>query len=36
MAENIADEYGRRDFLKFGARRDNLVASYFVGVQNVT
>ena len=25
LAENIADEYGRRDLLKFGARADNLV-----------
>lgn len=25
LAENIADEYGRRDLLKFGARPDNLV-----------
>jgi nucleoside-diphosphate-sugar epimerase len=24
LAERIADEYGRRDLLKFGARRDNL------------
>jgi dTDP-6-deoxy-L-talose 4-dehydrogenase (NAD+) len=25
LAERIADEYGRRDLLKFGARPDNLV-----------
>jgi dTDP-6-deoxy-L-talose 4-dehydrogenase (NAD+) len=25
LAEQIADEYGRRDLLKFGARPDNLV-----------
>lgn len=25
LAENIADEYGRRDLLRFGARPDNLV-----------
>ena len=25
LAENIADEYGRRDLLKFGARPDNLI-----------
>lgn len=25
LAERIADEYGRRDLLKFGARADNLV-----------
>ena len=25
MAESIADEYGRRDLLNFGARADNLV-----------
>ena len=25
MAENIADEVGRRDLLKFGARADNLI-----------
>ena len=35
LAENIADEYGRRDLLKFGARPDNLVdPSYVVGVRN--
>ena len=25
LAEQIADEYGRRDLLKFGARPDNLI-----------
>lgn len=25
LAESIADEYGRRDLLKFGARQDNLI-----------
>jgi dTDP-6-deoxy-L-talose 4-dehydrogenase (NAD+) len=25
LAEQIADEYGRRDLLRFGARPDNLV-----------
>ena len=25
LAEDIADEYGRRDLLKFGARPDNLI-----------
>jgi dTDP-6-deoxy-L-talose 4-dehydrogenase (NAD+) len=25
LAERIADEYGRRDLLRFGARPDNLV-----------
>ena len=25
LAERIADEYGRRDLLQFGARADNLV-----------
>lgn len=35
IAENIADEYGRRDLLKFGARQDNLVdPPYVVGVPN--
>ena len=24
LAERIADEYGRRDLLRFGARADNL------------
>lgn len=33
LAESIADEYGRRDLLNFGARRDNTVdAPYVVGV----
>jgi len=30
LAERIADEYGRRDLLRFGARRDNLVDPPFV------
>ena len=25
LAESIADEYGRRDLLRFGARQDNLI-----------
>jgi len=34
LAESIADEYGRRDLLKFGARNDNPVDSPFmVGVR---
>jgi dTDP-6-deoxy-L-talose 4-dehydrogenase (NAD+) len=34
LAERIADEYGRRDLLKFGARADNLVdPPYVVGVR---
>jgi nucleoside-diphosphate-sugar epimerase len=37
IAENIADEYGRRDLLKFGAREDNLVdPAFVVGVPNAT
>lgn len=33
LAEKIADEYGKRDLLKFGARQDNLVdPPYVVGV----
>lgn len=33
LAENIADQYGRRDLLRFGARPDNLVdPPYVVGV----
>ena len=36
MAEKIADEYGRRDLLKFGAREDNLIdPDYVVGVPNI-
>jgi len=36
LAEQIADEYGRRDLLKFGARQDNLVdPPYVVGVPNL-
>jgi nucleoside-diphosphate-sugar epimerase len=35
LAENIADEYGRRDLLKFGVRRDNLIDPFcVVGVRN--
>ena len=30
LAENIADEYGRRDLLKFGARPDNLIDPFCV------
>jgi len=34
LAEQVADEYGRRDLLKFGARPDNLVdPPYVVGVK---
>lgn len=33
LAERIADEYGRRDLLNFGARQDNLIdPRYVVGV----
>lgn len=39
MAENIADEFGRRDLLLFGARAENLVDPPYVvglkGLQNV-
>jgi dTDP-6-deoxy-L-talose 4-dehydrogenase (NAD+) len=35
LAEKIADEYGRRDLLKFGARPDNLVdPPRVIGVKN--
>lgn len=35
LAENIADEYGRRDLLKFGARPDNLIdPACVVGIKN--
>jgi nucleoside-diphosphate-sugar epimerase len=35
LAENIADEYGRRDLLKFGARPDNLIdPPCVVGIRN--
>jgi len=35
LAENIADEYGRRDLLRFGARPDNLIdPACVVGVRN--
>ena len=34
LAERIADEYGRRDLLNFGARKDNISdAPYVVGVR---
>jgi nucleoside-diphosphate-sugar epimerase len=34
LAESIADEYGRRDLLKFGARQDNPVdPPYVVGIK---
>jgi len=37
LAEQIADEYGRRDLLIFGARPDNLVdPPCVVGVPNIT
>jgi dTDP-6-deoxy-L-talose 4-dehydrogenase (NAD+) len=36
LAETIADEFGRRDLLKFGARPDNLVdPACVVGVKRV-
>lgn len=36
LAEQIADEYGRRDLLHFGKRADNLVdPSYVLGMPNV-
>jgi nucleoside-diphosphate-sugar epimerase len=35
LAENIADEYGRRDLLKFGVRPDNLIdPPCVVGIRN--
>ena len=35
LAEKIADEYGRRDLLKFGARPDNLIdPAYVVGIRS--
>ena len=34
LAENIADEYGRRDLLKFGARPDNLYRPTLCGRDN--
>jgi dTDP-6-deoxy-L-talose 4-dehydrogenase (NAD+) len=35
FAEKIADEYGRRDLLKFGARQDNLIdPPFIVGLPN--
>jgi dTDP-6-deoxy-L-talose 4-dehydrogenase (NAD+) len=37
LAERIADEYGRRDLLKFGARPDNpLDPPYVVGIKKET
>jgi dTDP-6-deoxy-L-talose 4-dehydrogenase (NAD+) len=36
MAESIADEYGRRDLLKFGTRTDNLIDPLcVVGIKNL-
>jgi len=36
LAENIADEYGKRELLKFGVREDNLVdPAFVVGVPNI-
>ena len=36
IAENIADEFGKRELLKFGARKDNLIdPAFVVGVPNV-
>ena len=35
LAERLADEYGRRDLLRLGARKDNpLEAQYVVGIKN--
>ena len=35
LAENIADDYGRRDLLKFGVRPDNLIdPPCVVGLKN--
>ena len=35
LAEKIADEYGRRDLLAFGARPDNVIDPFrVVGVRN--
>lgn len=35
LAERLADEYGRRDLLRLGARMDNpLEAPYVVGIKN--
>ena len=37
LAEQIADEYGRRDLLRFGARPDNLIdPPYVVGVRTAS
>jgi nucleoside-diphosphate-sugar epimerase len=36
LAESIADEYGRRDLLKFGARPENPVdPAFVVGIKNI-
>ena len=36
LAESIADEYGRRDLLNFGARKDNLVdPPHVVGIRSL-
>lgn len=36
LAESIADEYGRRDLLNFGARKDNLIdPPHVVGVKSL-
>ena len=36
LAENIADEYGRRDLLAFGERRDNVIDPMrVVGIRNL-
>lgn len=37
LAEQIADEYGRRDLLKFGARSDNIIdPPCIIGIRNKT
>jgi len=34
LAQSIADEYGKRDLLKFGARKENPVdPPYLVGIK---
>jgi nucleoside-diphosphate-sugar epimerase len=33
IAENVADQYGRRDLLRFGARADNLDPACVVGIR---
>lgn len=36
FAEKIADEFGKKDLLKFGARRDNLIdPDFVVGIPNI-